>query len=239
MNFLVTLSILASGFVLGLKHAVEADHVAAVSTIVGEHKSLASSSLIGGLWGLGHTISLMIAGVAIVWLHINIGSRMSLALEFCVGVMLIVLGVNALRKLRRNGRIHMHVHHHGGREHAHLHIHQARGDEELHSHHGLKLGAKPVVIGMVHGFAGSAALMLLILSTIQHAMVALAYVLIFGIGSTGGMMIMSALVGLPARLTAKRFSRANLLLRGAAAIFSLSLGLFMTYEIGFRGELFR
>ena len=153
--------------------------------------------------------------------------------------MLIVLGVNALRKLRRNGRIHMHVHHHGGREHAHLHIHQARGDEELHSHHGLKLGAKPVVIGMVHGFAGSAALMLLILSTIQHAMVALAYVLIFGIGSTGGMMIMSALVGLPARLTAKRFSRANLLLRGAAAIFSLSLGLFMTYEIGFRGELFR
>src|SRR5437870_11129365 len=107
MNFLVTLSILASGFVLGLKHAVEADHVAAVSTIVGEHKSLVSSSLIGGLWGLGHTISLMIAAVAIVWLHINIGPRLSLALEFCVGVMLMLLGANALRKLARNGRIHM------------------------------------------------------------------------------------------------------------------------------------
>src|SRR2546423_10139004 len=186
MSLVVTLSILASGFVLGLKHAVEADHVAAVSTIASESKTLWTSSLIGGLWGLGHTISLMIAGLAIVWLHLNIGVRTSLALESCVGLMLIFLGVNALRKLRQNGRIHMHVHRHGEREHAHPHLHLTHDEKEPRSHHGLKLGARPLVIGMIHGLAGSGALMLLVLSTIQSSVVALVYVLIFGSAQLAG-----------------------------------------------------
>ncbi len=243
MNSISTVSVLAIGFVLGLKHAVEADHVAAVSTIASESKSVVRSSLIGGLWGLGHTISLMVAGVLIVVLHIEISARLALALEFCVGLMLIVLGANVLRKLVRGGHLHVHVHQHGGRVHVHPHIHEpqnstARNESRPHSHHALKLNASPLLIGMVHGLAGSAALMLLVLTTISPSLLALFYVLVFAIGSTGGMMIMSALVGLPAMLTAGRFARANLILRVAAGLFSLALGLFTTYEIGSSGRLF-
>ena len=235
MSDVSIISILAFGFVLGLKHAVEADHVAAVSTIASEHPSIIGSSFVGALWGIGHTISLLIAGALIVFLHVEISDRISLALEFIVGVMLIVLGANALRKLLRGGHLHIHVHQHGGRVHAHPHIHLRQHQSEARSHHGLKLQRRPIIIGMIHGLAGSGALMLLVLSTIRRPAIALVYVLIFGIGSTGGMMIMSALVGLPARLTAHRFTRANAILRAAAGVFSVALGLFITFEIAFRG----
>ncbi len=235
MSDVSIISILAFGFLLGLKHAVEADHVAAVSTIASEHPSILAASFVGALWGIGHTISLLIAGGLIVLLHVEISDRISLALEFVVGLMLILLGANALRKLLRGGHLHMHVHQHGGRLHAHPHIHNRARTSEAHSHHGLKLQRRPIIIGMIHGLAGSGALMLLVLSTIRQPVVALVYVLIFGIGSTGGMMIMSALVGLPAKLTAHRFTRANKILRGAAGVFSIALGLFITFEIATRG----
>lgn len=231
MSDVSIISILAFGFLLGLKHAVDADHVAAVSTIASEHPSILGSSFVGALWGIGHTISLFIAGAAIVLLHIEVSERISLGLEFVVGVMLIALGANALRKILRGGRVHVHVHQHGGRVHAHPHMHTGTSDAERSSHHGLKLQRRPIIIGMIHGLAGSGALMLLVLSTIRQPAVALLYVLIFGVGSTGGMMIMSALIGLPAKLTAERFRRANAILRGAAGVFSLALGLFITYQI--------
>ena len=234
MSDVSIISILAFGFVLGLKHAVEADHVAAVSTIASEHPSIIGSSFVGALWGIGHTFSLLIAGALIVLLHVEISIRVSLALEFIVGLMLIVLGTNALRKLLRGGHLHMHVHQHGERVHAHPHLHDRQHKSEAHSHHALKLQRRPIIIGMIHGLAGSGALMLLVLSTIRQPAVALIYVLIFGIGSTGGMMIMSVLVGLPAKLTAHRFTRANAILRGAAGVFSVALGLFITYEIALR-----
>ncbi|OLE51573.1 MAG: hypothetical protein AUG51_22605 [Acidobacteria bacterium 13_1_20CM_3_53_8] len=236
---LSTISILAFGFVLGLKHAVEADHLAAVSTIVSERKSILSSSLVGGLWGVGHTISLVLAGILIILFHIEIGERAALALEFCVGLMLVALGANALRKLARGGHVHLHVHSHGGREHVHPHIHDGSPETDPHTHHGLRLGARSLVVGMIHGLAGSATLMLLVLSTIHQPLVAFTYIIVFGIGSTGGMMLMSALVGLPLYLTASRFNRANLTVRGLAGLFSLSFGLFMIYEIGFNKGLFR
>src|SRR5436190_3827609 len=104
------LSLLGLGFVLGLKHALDADHLAAVSTIATEKRSLLGSSLIGIWWGLGHAISLLVAGVLVMVLHVQIGPRAEMALEFCVGVMLIVLGAHALRKLFSGGRVHMHAH---------------------------------------------------------------------------------------------------------------------------------
>jgi len=220
------------GFVLGLKHAVEADHVAAVSTIASEQPSIIRSSFVGAFWGVGHTISLLLAGAAIVVFHINISSRISLALEFAVGVMLVVLGSGALLKLWRGGHLHIHVHKHGGRLHAHPHIHEQQKHEATHSHHGLKLHRRPLIVGMIHGLAGSGALMLLVLSTISQPHVALGYVLTFGIGSTGGMMLMSVLIGLPAMLTAHRFGRANAILRGLAAGFSIVLGAAIAYDIG-------
>jgi ABC-type nickel/cobalt efflux system permease component RcnA len=217
---------------------MDADHVAAVSTIVSERKSLLSSSLIGGLWGLGHTAALLVAGIAVLILRVEISPRVELALEFCVGLMLIGLGVNALRKLRHGWKLHLHAHTHGHHTHTHPHIHDGSPEPAEHTHHGFKLDARPILIGMVHGLAGSGALMLLVLSTIASPAVGIFFIIIFGIGSIGGMMLMSALISLPARFTAERFKRANLAVRLAAGAFSLAFGLFMVFQIGFVERLF-
>jgi ABC-type nickel/cobalt efflux system permease component RcnA len=236
-NSISTASVLTIGLVFGLKHAVEADHLAAVSTIVSERKSLISSSIVGGLWGVGHTISLLIAGVAVLLLHIEIGEKTALALEFCVALMLIALGSNALRKLSR-GKLHFHSHQHGGLAHLHPHVHAGPTEAAARTHHGLSFNTRPLLIGMVHGLAGSAALMLLVLSTVKSSFIGLIFITVFGIGSIGGMLIMSALVSLPLQLTATRFKRANRAVQMLAAMFSLGLGLLMVYEIGFLDGLF-
>jgi len=242
MDQLSTASVLLLGLVVGLKHAVEADHLAAVSTIVSERKSILSSSIVGFLWGLGHTMTLLIAGLAVILLHIRISERTALALEFCVGIMLIALGANVIRKLARGDKLHIHQHTHGGHQHAHFHTHDSvsvRHVTEQHTHHGFSLNLRPLFVGMIHGLAGSAALMLLVLSTIQSPLVGLFYIFIFGFGSIGGMIAMSALVGVPFHLTANRFARANFAIRGLAALFSLMFGASMVYEIGFVEGLFR
>jgi ABC-type nickel/cobalt efflux system permease component RcnA len=231
-----TALLLGVGLVFGLKHALDADHLAAVSTIATEHKSLLRSSLVGALWGVGHTIALLVAGVAVLLLHVEIGERTALVLEFSVALMLIALGANTLRKLARGGRLHVHTHEHHGHVHAHPHVHDGSPDAP-HTHHGFRLGVRPLLVGMVHGLAGSAAVMLLVLSTIPSPMVGFAYIGAFGIGSIGGMLCMSALVALPARLTATRFSQAHLAVRTLAGVFSLVLGLIMAYEIGIAGRL--
>ncbi|HEX8920545.1 MAG TPA: sulfite exporter TauE/SafE family protein, partial [Pyrinomonadaceae bacterium] len=234
-----TASVLGLGLIFGLKHAVEADHLAAVSTIVSERKSVLSSSLVGALWGIGHTISLLVAGVLVILFHVEIGERMSLALEFCVALMLIALGANAIRKLLRGeSRIHFHAHQHGQHIHAHPHAHDALVPDQPETHHGFRLGARPIIVGMVHGLAGSAALMLLVLTTIPSPIIGMVYICVFGFGSIAGMMLMSALVSLPVRLTADRFKRAHLTVRGLAGLFSLGFGLFMVYQIGFVEGLF-
>jgi High-affinity nickel-transport protein len=230
-----SVSILIFGFLLGLKHAVEADHVAAVSTIGSEHSSILRSSFVGAWWGIGHTISLLLAGAAIVLFQIEISDQLSLFFEFLVGVMLIGMGANALLKLMRGGHLHMHVHQHGGRAHTHPHIHDVRAEPDPQSHHGLGLQRRPLIVGMIHGLAGSGALMLLILSTIRQPAPAFTYLLVFSVGSTGGMMLMSTLVGLPAKLTGQRFRGVSTIIRGIAGAFSVLLGTFMTYQIVLRG----
>ena len=250
------LSLLGFGLLLGLKHAVEADHVAAVSTIVSERRSLLSASLVGGWWGLGHTISLLAAGVGVIWLRLHITAETARALELAVASMLVWLGAVALRKLLAGGRLHFHFHRHGRRWHAHPHLHDAplgnkdsgpmaahvtgghaagghatEGAQTEETHHGLRLGARPLAIGMLHGLAGSAALMLLILSNISSPLLSFVYIAAFGLGSIGGMMLMSALVGLPAHLSTRYGRPAGQFVRGAAGLFSLGIGLFMMYEI--------
>ncbi len=232
------MAILGLGLVIGLRHALDTDHLAAVSTIVSERKSLFSSLLIGGLWGLGHTVSLLIAGVAVIFLNLKI-EKYEKPLEFCVALMLIGLGANVLIKLARGGKIHLHKHEHGGHQHVHPHLHDAQAQPEPRTHHGFKLSFRPLVIGMVHGLAGSAALMLAVLATIKSTGLAFAYIIIFGIGSIGGMMVMSLLLSLPMHLTANYFTRTNFAVRALSGIFSLGFGLFMAYEIGFIDGLFR
>lgn len=236
--------LLVISFGLGLKHATEPDHLAAVSTIVSERKNIWSASLIGALWGAGHTISILVAGMLVVFLNFRISEQLGQILEFGVALMLIGLGIDALRKVVRGGQIHWHIHRHGGVTHIHPHVHEA-SDAHAHekapgsTHHGLKLGPRPLLVGMVHGLAGSGALMLLVLSTIQTTAVGIAYLLIFGLGSIGGMMVMSFLVGLPFHFTVNRFTRAEWFMRAAAGLFSLGFGLFMVYDIGFTHNLFR
>jgi ABC-type nickel/cobalt efflux system permease component RcnA len=233
-----TLAILGLGFLLGLKHATEADHLAAVSTIVSERRSLWSSALIGGLWGLGHTISLFLAGIFVLLLNFEISEVNERRLECCVGIMLTLLGLNVLRKLVTGGQLHFHTHGHGGHEHAHPHIHELSEDDHAATHHGFKFSPRALVIGMVHGLAGSAALMLLVIPTIESRTVGLLYVAIFGIGSIGGMMIMSFLVGLPFHFTALKFGRFNQVLQVCAGILSITLGLWIVYEKAFSEGLF-
>lgn len=229
--------ILGLGFFLGLKHATEADHLAAVTTIVSGRGSIWNSALVGGLWGLGHTISLFIAGIFVLLLNFQISVQTERILEFCVGLMLTILGLNVLRKLINGGKLHFHSHEHGGREHVHPHMHEAEPDE-ADTHHGLSLSPRALFIGMVHGMAGSAALMLLVIPTIESRAVGLVYIVVFGIGSIGGMMLMSLLVSLPFRLTASKFERINRLMQVAAGVISISLGLWIVYEKGFSEGLF-
>ena len=219
-------SVLAFGFVLGLQHATEADHLAAVSTIVSEKKNLLTASFVGGLWGIGHTISLFVVGVLVIFLKLELSETTQARLEACVGLMLVLLGLNVLRKLIRGEKIHMHVHEHDGHRHTHVHTHEGKPVEP--SHH--RLSPRSVVVGMIHGLAGSGAFMLFVLPSIPSTTLALAYIIIFGIGSIGGMMAMSFLIGLPFYFTAGRFDTLNRGIRLIAGIFSLGLGFSIIYE---------
>jgi MFS family permease len=225
------LSTLALGLVLGLKHALDADHLAAVSTMATERRGLLASSLIGALWGLGHTISLMLAGVLVIVFHFEIGERGSETLELCVGFMLIGLGVNSLRKLARRKKSPPHGDEHRGDWHWHPHIDQKAQEGVPNTHHGPRFAARPLLVGMVHGLAGSAALTLLVFAAIPSPALGLFYIAIFGIGSIGGMAIMSALFSLPAKLTPVPFVRASIVVRGLAGSFSVCFGVFMVYDM--------
>ena len=229
MTWLSILSCLGIGFAFGVKHALDADHLAAVSTIVLRERSLARSALLGGAWGIGHTAALLAAGVVVIALGIQISPGVARGLEAGVAAMLILLGANALRRLVAGGELALDVHRHGSRTHAHPHIHDP--GEPAHSHHRLGLAVRPLVVGLVHGMAGSAALMLLVLTTIQSTLGRFAYIAAFGAGSVGGMMAMSALLTLPALLTARRSRAAHVAVQLAAAVFSLALGCAMAYDL--------
>ena len=233
-----TAAVLSLGFFLGLKHATEADHLAAVSTIVATRKGLFSSAIVGGFWGLGHTISLFLAGILVLLLNFQISEKTERTLEFFVGVMLVLLGLNVLRKIFNGGTLHFHTHEHGERAHVHPHVHEKGHEDAPDTHHGFSFNPRAVLIGMVHGFAGSAALMLLIIPTIESTLMSLLYIVIFGAGSIGGMMIMSFLVGLPFHLTSSRLNRFNYIMQSVAGLISVGLGLFIIYEKGVVEGLF-
>jgi hypothetical protein len=214
--------LVALGFVLGLRHAMEADHLAAISTIVTERRSLLSSVLVGAWWGFGHTLALLIAGVAVLLLRFHVTDRMAHVFETCVGIMLVLLGANVLRTLVRRAASHTHDH----------------TTVALHSHAHVWLVARPLLVGMVHGLAGSAPLLLLALTVMSSPLAALSYIAVFGVGSIMGMTLMSLLVSVPARLTVEHFARTHLALRGLSGLFSVGLGVFIVYENGVLNRLF-
>ncbi len=225
-----TFSVLLLGFFLGLRHAVEADHLAAVSAIVSEKKNIFSAAIVGGMWGIGHTISLFVVGAIVIFLKLQISESVEAKLEAIVGGMLVLLGLNALKNLLTAKEIHAHTHKHSQQAHTHFHLHKEEKKEESTEKLHHRFSPRSVLIGMVHGLAGSAALTILVVPTIESPVIAMLYILIFGIGSIGGMMIMSFIIGLPFHFTATNFVSLNKAIRLCAGIFSLGLGSYIIYE---------
>ena len=216
-------SLIVLGLLLGLKHALDSDHIVAISTIVSQTRNLKKSSLFGAFWGIGHTTALLLIGLAILILKLNIPKEIALSFEFLVGIVLILLGFNLLGK---SIGMHLHKHKHGNNAHSHFHSHEG-------PHHHMH---KSFAVGMVHGLAGSAALMLLVLATVKSILQGLLFILVFGAGSILGMLIISTLIGIPFVLTSK-FSKLNNLIRILSGAISVLLGLATIYGIGFVGQL--
>lgn len=201
-----SVSLLFLGLLLGLRHSLEADHLAAVASLATRSRSFRSTVAQGIAWGFGHTVTLLVVGGVCLLLRASIPPRVAQGLEGAVGVMLLVLGADVLWRWRRR-RIHVHLHRHAdGVVHLHAHSHAeagepARGESvsphpHEHSHaHGLPLRA--VLVGLVHGLAGSAALLLLTLSTLSSVGLGLLYIAVFGLGSILGMAVLSAVIALP------------------------------------------
>jgi hypothetical protein len=218
------LATLGFGFVLGLKHATEADHLAAVSTIVSERRALSQFAAIGALWGIGHTTSLLVAGFLVLGLGFVIPERVASFLELAVAVMIIFLGMRLLK-------MHIHAHFHGNRSHVHLHF---RDDPHAPTGHIGLAGWRPLLVGIVHGLAGSAALTLLVLGEVVRSNgigLGFAYLVLFGLGSIGGMLLMSSLMGLPFSFGMRFYSRTLLPLRVLTAVCSTGFGVFYAWNV--------
>ncbi len=258
------ISIVALGFFLGMRHASDPDHVIAVSTIVSRQKSIRLAALIGALWGVGHTLTILIVGGGIILFGWVIPPHIGLSMEFSVGLMLILLGVVNLtgfwqwimntvsldRQHVQFGIVHSHAHSHGDYIHSHPHAHEP----EAHPHEpsrtpltwldahfgrmGLFQAARPLVVGLVHGLAGSAAVALLVLTTIRDPRWAIAYLLVFGGGTIAGMMLITGAISMPFAWAGNRFSRPSSVLRVASGLVSIGFGLFLVYEIGFVNGFF-
>jgi ABC-type nickel/cobalt efflux system permease component RcnA len=238
-------ALLGLGLIFGLKHAMEVDHVVAVSAIVSEHRNVLRSAIVGGLWGAGHTASLVIVGVLVLVFRVAIPLGVANWLEFGVALMIIALGVMALaRVLRKRPDVHLHRHLHDGQSHVHIHFHEPETQHaaehrvvsapdstgSFHSHAIARLGFKPLLVGAMHGLAGSAALTLLVLTQVHSVLLGLVYLAVFGIGSMLGMMLMSGLIGLPFALSGRRLTTINYGLQTTAGGLSVVFGLWYAYE---------
>lgn len=217
--------ILGLGFAAGLKHALDADHVVAVSAIVSEHKSFFRSTMVGASWGIGHTFTLLMVGMVVLTARVTIPAKLALSFEALVGVVLIILGISILWRFMQS-RIHMHLHIHDN----HKHIHRHTSDGGVSHHHSIPLRKKSIFVGMFHGMAGSAALTLVILSTVESFAVGVFYILIFGAGTIIGMLLISGLIGLPFKFTAERFAKVNTGIGLVAGVLSIALGAFIIVE---------
>jgi hypothetical protein len=255
------------GFFLGMRHATDADHVVAIATIVSRERSVKGSALIGAAWGVGHTVTVLTVGAAIILFGVVIPPRLGMAMEFAVGVMLLLLGVLTLAGLGRSGPAHAHVgppplgheldvhdhlHAHGDYVHGHLHSHgpgahgHADEDTPLARFDRSGLGRiafygslRPFVIGLVHGLAGSTAVALMILSVITEPVAALIYLLLFGLGTIVGMILITLILSAPFAFTAVSLPKFNWRLRFASGLVSCFFGMVLIYGIGFaEGGLF-
>jgi ABC-type nickel/cobalt efflux system permease component RcnA len=251
---------MAVGFFLGMRHATDPDHVIAVSTIVSRQPKLSRAALIGAFWGLGHTVTIFVVGTAIILFNLTIPARIGLSMELSVGVMLIVLGMfNVISFFRAlpdtpaagstENSAHSHHHSHGDYIHRHPHTHQPEAHphtpeqtpvaflDRLLGKSGLYQHIRPLAIGIVHGLAGSAAVALLVLATIRNTNWAIAYLLVFGVGTIAGMMVITMSLASAIKV-AGRNPTISRRLATVSGVLSLTFGCLVVYEIGFVNGLF-
>jgi len=259
MMQITLVSIIALGFFLGMRHATDPDHVIAVTTIVSRQRNVRYAALIGLLWGLGHTITIFIVGSAIILFGLVIPPRIGLTMELSVGLMLILLGILSLSGITRwitesftPLRSGQDTHSHGHGDYIHSHEQGHMTGKHGYSEDATPVGwmdrtlgsmdfyqvLRPLVVGVVHGLAGSAAIALLVLTTIRVPGWAVLYLLVFGIGTVGGMMLITAAIAVPFTFSENRFARLHRGLGLASGLVSLIFGLFIVYQMGFVNGLF-
>lgn len=198
------LPVLSLGFVLGMTHATDADHIAAMSTVVAERKRLRSAAWAGALWGLGHTAMVVLVGGAIVLFRLVVPEKLALSLELGVAGMLIVLGARALLQLRVPSPKHAHA---------------------------PRDGLRSVAIGLVHGLAGSAAVALAVLSQVESPGLGIAYLCLFGVGTMVGMALVTSALSLPFLFANDRLSGLAGRLGPVTGLASITLGALLAYRI--------
>lgn len=212
---ITALSIVALGFFLGMRHATDPDHVVAITTIVSRERSIGRAAWSGAVWGIGHTVTIVLVGGAIILFNVVVPPRVGLAMELSVGLTLVVLGfLNVTGNVR------------AARQWASFEVLRA---------YPL---VRPLFVGVVHGLAGSAAIALLVLTTIRTPGWAVAYLLVFGLGTVLGMVLVTSLMAMPFAYTHGQFSTTNRRLQLATGLVSIGFGVLLTYKIGVLDGLF-
>jgi ABC-type nickel/cobalt efflux system permease component RcnA len=219
---------LAFGFVLGLQHAFEPDHLAAMSSLIAGKTGVRRLTGHGVVWGLGHLLTLALVGGLLLFGKIKLDEKLSGTLTLAAGAMLVALGLHVLYRLLRD-RIHFHIHDHAAEETRHLHAHSHKAEalphgRSPHDHDHARSLLRPLAVGVMHGLAGSGAMAVLAAATADSTMTGMIFLLLFGIGSVIGMAAMSVFLAVPLTLTARSLTLANRCLQAGAGIFSLVVG---------------
>jgi hypothetical protein len=245
-------AIVVVGFVLGMRHACDADHVVAIGTIVARRRSLAGAALVGAAWGAGHTVTVLAVGTAIIVFSVTIPPRLGLSMELAVGVILIVLGAMNLTGLTHRifhrfanaggdadagGLIHSHEHSHGALRHSHPHLHFLA---DQHGRGGITRFdvLRPLAVGIMHGLAGSAAIALLVLASIREPAWSVLYLLTFGAGTVAGMVLITIAMAAPLAAFKLQSGKLERALVAGSGLVSLGFGFLIVYQIGFADGLF-
>jgi ABC-type nickel/cobalt efflux system permease component RcnA len=236
----MSLTLLLLGFLIGMRHAVETDHVAAVASLATRSNSVRDTVRQGAAWGLGHTVTLFLFGSVVLVLGLVMPQPMAQTLELGVGLMLVILGLDVLRRLARE-RIHFHLHHHDDGEahfHAHSHAGEARHDPRRHAHeHPDGFPFRALFVGLMHGMAGSAALILLTIQTIESPLLGLLYIALFGVGSMLGMALLSFAIAIPLRYSARGMTWLHNALQAVVGVATIFIGAMLVYQVGWREHL--
>lgn len=249
MSALVALVVF--GFFLGMRHAADPDHVIAVTTIVSRQRKVGHAAVVGMLWGIGHLITILAVGIAIIVFGVMIPAHVGVKMEMSVGVMLVVLGllsiwgfIRSAPAAAQSARAHSHPHSHGDYVHTHPHGHgpEAHGHAEEETPTGwldrtfgrltLYQALRPVIIGVVHGLAGSAPVALIVLAAIRNPFWAIAYLVLFGLGTITGMMLITAVIAVPLVYSPARLAWFNRSIGVASGLVSLIFGLYLVYTLG-------